>query len=178
MKRIGLAVLAVGALSLGAAQLQAQASFGVGVGLTMPMGDYGDVASMGFHAQGSALFGLGAGPMNIRADLAYHHTGIEGGADGSTTLIGGMANLVYNFATTGSAKPYALLGVGYFSEKADAGGTFDDSGIAYGIGFGVNFAMTAASLFAEVKYQTIAENDTFNATNFFPITVGVRFGGK
>jgi len=178
MKRIGLAILAVGALSVGATQLEAQASFGVGVGLTMPMGDYGDVASTGFHAMGSVLFGMGTGPMQIRADLAYHHTGLEGGADGSTTLIGGMANLVYNFATTGTAKPYAMLGVGYFSEKAESGGSVDDNGIGYGIGFGINFAMSAASLFAEVKYQTIAENDTFTAANFVPITVGVRFGGK
>lgn len=180
MKRFGIAMLAAAGLVLAASSAQAQASFGLGLGLTMPMGDYGDVGSMGFHAQGSASFGLGAAPIGLRADLAYHRTGLEQGADGSTSLMGGMVHGVYNIPSKGQIRPYLLLGVGYFSEKVDVTGvgSADDNGLAYGAGVGLNFKLPAAALFVELKYTTIAENDTFAATNFLPITFGIRFGGK
>jgi hypothetical protein len=178
MKRFGSAVLAAGALLVGSA-LHAQApQIGLGVGLTMPMGDYGDIASSGFHALGNVAFKLGPSPLKIRADLSYHRTGLEGGLDGNTSLIGGMANVVYTLPSP-VIKPYFLAGVGYFSEKlSGGGGSVSDNGFAYGAGAGLNFGLAAFSMFVEAKYLSIGSNDTFDSANLFPITVGLRFGGK
>jgi hypothetical protein len=177
MKRFGLAVLAAGAMLAGS-NLQAQTpQIGLGFGLTMPMGDYGDVASSGFHVLGSVAFKLGPSPLKVRADLSYHRTGLEV-LTGNSSLIGGMANLVYTLPSP-VIKPYLLAGVGYFSEKLSGGGQSTSGGsIAYGAGAGLNFGLAIASMFVEVKYLNIGSNDTFNSATIFPITLGLRFGGK
>ena len=178
MKRFGLAVLAAGAMLVGS-NLQAQApQMGLGIGLTMPTGNYGDVASSGFHVLGNVAFKLGPSPLKVRADLSYHRTGLEGGIDGNSSLIGGMANLVYTVPSP-VIKPYFLAGVGYFSEKfSGLGQSESGSSFAYGAGAGLNFGLAVASMFVEVKYLSIASNDTFNKANVLPITIGLRFGGK
>ncbi len=181
MKRSCLVVLAVGCLTWGAASVaQAQATFGVGAGLTMPMGDYGDAASVGFHGMGNVLFGLGTGPLAVRVDVAYHRTGLEQGVDGHTALAGGMASVVYKIPATGQIKPYVLAGLGYYNVKLDVTGigSTDESNLAFGGGAGLTFGMSGASLFVEARYLTVQEGDTFAATNFLPLTVGIRFGGK
>lgn len=180
MKRFCLAVATVAGLAFASSTLAAQApTFGVGLGLTMPMGDYSDAASSGFHGTANVAFGLGTGPLGIRADLGYHRTGLEGGVDGNSTLLGGMANVVFNIQSAGQIKPYLMAGLGYYNVKfSDDVESIDESNLAFGGGVGVNFNMASTTLFAELRYVSITEGDIFASLNFVPITVGLRFGGK
>src|SRR6266550_4062844 len=83
MKRIGLAVLAAAGFTMAVARpvaAQNGTTLGVGVGLTLPMSDYGDKAvygdKAGFH------FGVGAG-------VGFYNTKISsGGQDTSKTSVG------------------------------------------------------------------------------------------
>jgi opacity protein-like surface antigen len=179
-KVLGVAAM-LGLLGVGALQAQ-KLTFLVGGGLTLPQGDYGDVASTGFHGMGGVQFGLGTAPIMIRVEGQYNRTGLADavGADGNTSIIGGMASVVYGFQTAGNIKPYILGGIGYFQEKVEITGLgdADESNIGYGGGVGVNIALTSVDLFVQARYLMVAEGDTFSAANFIPITVGVRFGGK
>ncbi len=152
-------------------------SFWLGAGVTMPQGDYGDLASMGFHGMGAVSFGLGAGPLGVRVEGVYHRTSLENDVDGNTSIIGGMANLMYSFTTAGTVKPYLLGGAGYFKADAEVTGfgSFDESDLGFGGGGGVTFAMGGTTLFAEVRYITVGGDVE---ADFLPITVGLKFGGK
>ena len=175
MRRTLLAVVAVGMLAVVPASVaRAQATFGLGAGLTMPIGDYGDVDKMGFHFGAGASFALGAAPVRIRVEGTYSQTSHDG-ADGNFKIIGGMANVVYPFETAGQVKPYVLAGVGYYNVKESV---FDvsESGVGFGGGAGLKFALGSANLFVEARYLSV---DAGGATfAFVPITVGVSFGGK
>ncbi|MGH7676472.1 MAG: outer membrane beta-barrel protein [Gemmatimonadales bacterium] len=175
-KLIGIAV--VGLIVAAAPVAGAQApSFWLGAGVTMPQGDYGDLASMGFHGMGAVSFGLGAGPLGVRVEGVYHRTSLENNVDGNTSIIGAMASLMYSFATPGGVKPYVLGGAGYY--KADAEitglGSFDESDLGYGFGGGLQFALGGTNLFAEVRYITVGGDVD---ADFLPITVGIKLGGK
>lgn len=180
-KVIGSAVLVAVIMAAGSpAAAQQKIEFGIGAGLTLPTGDYNDGAGTGFHGTGAVLFGLGTGPLAVRVDLSYHRTGLDEDVDGNTSLLGGMASLVYNVPSTGQVKPYLLAGLGYYQVKLDVTGVLeaDESNLAWGGGAGLALALRSATLFAEVRYNSVTEGDTFTATNFIPITVGIRFGGR
>jgi len=175
-KLIGIVTL--GLLMAAAPVAEAQkASFWLGAGLTMPMGDYGDGASTGFHGLGAVSFGLGTGPLGVRVEGMYNRTGLEQGVDGNTSILGGMASLLYTFPSKGTVRPYVLGGVGYYQQKIEAtvpGFSVDtsESNAGFGGGAGLLLALKATSLFAEVRYISVS-GDTF-----VPITAGIRFGGK
>jgi opacity protein-like surface antigen len=97
---------------------------------------------------------------------------------GNTKIIGGMASLVYSFQTSGSVMPYVLAGLGYYNVKFDIPGfgSADESKVGFGGGAGLGFPMGSASLFVEARYMNIATSGS--AWTFFPIIVGVSFGGK
>ncbi|HET8713628.1 MAG TPA: outer membrane beta-barrel protein [Gemmatimonadales bacterium] len=173
MKRTTLAVLAAVAFTMAMAVPAAaqKSSIGIGAGLTMPMGDYGDADKMGFHFGAGAKFGLGSAPISLRIEGSYSTTSHDG-VDGKFNIMGGMASLVYPIQTAGSLKPYALFGVGYFNVK-ETDSDVSESGVGFGGGLGVNFAMSSTNLFVEARYVTSKAADV----NFgrVPLTVGVSF---
>lgn len=178
MKRFGLVLLAVMALAVAAAPASAQSgsSIGIGAGLTMPMGDYGDADKMGFHFGAGAKFGLGSSPISLRVEANYSTTSHDG-VTGKFNILGGMASVVYPIQTAGSVKPYALFGLGYYNVK-ETESDVSESGIGFGGGLGVNFAMSSTNLFVEARYVTSKAADV----NFgrVPLTLGVSFplGGR
>lgn len=181
MKRIVSVVLAAGgALLLSAATAQAQVSIGVGGGLTIPLGDFGDVAKTGWHGLANVGYDLPSG-LGLRGDFYYGENKFDG-VSGKTKLAGGFGNVLYNFKSPGSIHPYVLGSIGFLNAKgeASAGGvTLSDSEtkIAFGGGAGIKFkAGSDASIFVEGRY--ISVNTTDSNTNFIPITVGVSFGLK
>jgi opacity protein-like surface antigen len=164
-------------LAVAAMPAQAQVSFGVGGGLLMPMGDYGDVDKMGFIGGVGVLFPIGTAPVSVRLEGTYSQTSHDG-IDGNTKIIGGMASLVYLFSAGGSVTPYVLAGVGYYNGKVTVPSLNIDeseSKVGFGGGGGIRFPMGSAALFAEVRYMNIS---TDPSTTYLPIIVGVSFGGK
>ncbi len=181
MKRIVSVVLAAGgALLLSAASAQAQVSVGVGGGLTIPLGDLGDVAKTGWHGLANVGYNLPSG-LGLRGDFYYGENKFDG-ASGKTKLAGGFGNILYNFKGAGTVHPYVIGSIGFVNAKgeASAGGVTvsgSETKIAFGGGAGIKFkAGSDASIFAEGRYLTV--NTSGSNTNFIPITVGVSFGLK
>ncbi|HYU28600.1 MAG TPA: porin family protein [Gemmatimonadales bacterium] len=186
MKRIGLAVLAAAGFTMAVARpvaAQSGTTLGVGVGLTLPMSDYGDKAvygdKAGFHFGVGAGFALGTAPVRLRVEGSYTQTSHQTGIDGNTKLLGGMVSIVYPFSTAGSIKPYILGGVGFYNTKVSSGGQdTSKTSVGFGGGAGIRFPMSSMSLFVEARYLTQKAFDLTFAR--LPITVGVQFplGGK
>lgn len=185
MKRFVLAIMAVAMMCVVAQPALAQSGtrLQVGAGLVLPMSDWGDANllndKMGFNAGIGASFGLGTAPIRLRVDASWTQTSHQTGVDGNTRLLGGMVNVVYPFPTAGAIRPYVLAGIGVTSTRL-SDGTSDTSktAVGFGGGGGLQYAMSSANLFLEIRYlSTKAFDLTFAQV---PITVGVSFplGGK
>jgi len=174
--------------SVGAAPAVAQgAKFSLGGGLTLPLGDFGDVASTGFHGLAAVGFQPANLPVGFQLDGMYQRFGVEGAPDnfdGNTQIIQGTANVVYTFTTAQESTfhPYLIGGVGLYNSKP-TGDDFqalvgDESSTDFGVNAGAGFDFQAGSvgLFVEGRFHNVF-SDGSDGT-FIPITVGVRFGGR
>ncbi|PYP39211.1 MAG: hypothetical protein DMD48_07390 [Gemmatimonadetes bacterium] len=180
MKRITLAVLAAAGFTMAMATpavAQSGTTLGVGVGLTLPMGDYKDTNvwgdKAGFHFGVGAGFALGSAPVRARVELSYSQTKHDG-FDGNTKLLGGMVSLVYPFQTAGSIKPYILAGVGVNRIKESVLDS-SETKVGFGGGAGVRFPMSSMSVFVEARYLTTGKAFGIAKFSRLPITVGVQF---
>ena len=173
--------------TVGAAPALAQtAKFSVGGGLTLPLGDFGDAASTGWHGLAAVGFQPANLPVGFQLDGMYQRFGVEGAPDnfdGHTQVIQGTANVVYTFTTAEASTfhPYLIGGVGIYNAKP-TGDDFtaivgDESSTDFGVNAGAGFDFMAGSvgLFVEGRFHNVF-SDGSDAT-FIPISVGVRFGG-
>lgn len=178
MKRYALALLAVMALCVVAVRPASAQSirWGVGAGLLMPMGDYGDFDKMGFTGGLGGTYNLPGG-VGIRVDASYGTTGEKSGVtDHSTKIMGGMASVVYAFGAAGP-KPYVMGGLGLYNVKIDVGGSSaSETKVSFGFGAGVAIPLGTGGnrLFAETRYTSVSTSGS--STTFLPIVVGVSFG--
>jgi hypothetical protein len=160
------AVVAISATA--SAQMDAPSRFGVSAGVGMPMGDFGDVAKMGFHVGGHWQTDLGDSGLKFRANLDYGRYGFSDdlaalAGDESWTMLGGVANIIYPVSSI-----YLIGGLGYYSLSSSASGSSSDSNLAYNIGAG----MGKGKWFAEVRYLSIQADPSLTT---IPIVVGLRF---
>lgn len=180
MTRKVLGVLSV-AIALAAApslhgQLMARTEgfrFGLGVGPSLPMGDFGDVDKMGINILGVFETPLANSPLYLRVDGLYSSTAHDGtGASGSTSILGGTASALYHFsAPAATARPYALAGLGIYNVDPGAG---SETKIGIGVGGGVTFNLAGFNAFAEARYLSVQTSGS--STTFVPLTVGLLFG--
>jgi hypothetical protein len=170
--------------TLGAAPAVAQgAKFSVGGGLTLPLGDFGDAASTGFHGLAAVGFQPANLPVGFQIDGMYQRFGVDDvpdDFDAKFQIIQGTANVVYTFTTAEESTfhPYLIGGVGLYNAKATGDDVPDsesetDFGINAGAGF--DFQAGAVALFVEGRFHNVFSDP--DNTNFIPITVGIRFGG-
>ena len=178
MKRFGL-VLAVMALVVVAATPASAQSirWGVGAGLLMPMGNYSDFDKMGFTGGLGGTYNLPGG-VGIRADLSYGTTSEKSGVGAhKTKILGGMASVVYSFASAGP-RPYVMGGLGLSNVKVSATGSPDASETKVSFGFGAGVALPLGTggnrLFAETRYTSVSMSGS--SLNYLPIVVGISFG--
>ncbi|HEY3492796.1 MAG TPA: outer membrane beta-barrel protein [Solirubrobacterales bacterium] len=174
----GLALAGIGALLL-AAPATAQIKWHLGLGMNLPQGDLADEAigdaGTGFGAHGGATFGLGEGPISIKADLSYETWG-AGETDESFNMLGLSAAAVFGFGS-GGIKPYILGTVGWnqFSVSND---DFDaTSSMSFGGGAGANFMLGSIGAFVEARYLLAPftiEGTDYDMDNI-PIVFGLRF---
>ena len=171
--------------SIGAAPAVAQgAKFSVGGGLTLPMGDFGDNLSTGFHGMAAVGFTPANFPVGIQIDGMYNRLGLDDDdVDGNFRIIQGTANAVYRFQSSEDTKirPYIIGGVGLYNGKLsgdDIPDAFQESETDFGINGGAGFDFVAGSvaLFVEGRFHNVFTEG--ESSNFIPITVGVRLGGS
>lgn len=171
--------------SAGAAPAVAQgAEFSLGGGLTLPLSDFGDAASTGFHGLAAVSFVPSGFPVGIQVDGMFQRFGVDNAPDnfdGNFQVIQGTANAVYKFKTSEESKirPYLIGGVGLYNFKA-TGDDFADTGSEtdFGIngGAGFDFKFGSVGAFVEGRFHNVFSDP--DNTNFIPITVGVRLGGN
>jgi len=183
MKRMLLGVLALGLGSLvGFSNLQSQsARFGVGGGVTVPIGDYKDLDKSGWHGLGMILIELPLSPVAIRADGMFGQTTHKQPFTGKTKLGGGTANAVMRLGPpTPVARPYVVVGVGFYNVKTEFTGvgtsSSSESKFAWGVGLGVTFGLAMVHGFVEARFLSVQRS--VSALNFIPITAGLTFGAK
>ena len=169
------AALTLGVVAL-AAPLHAQtAQFSLGGSLGIPLGDFDDVAKMGFHALAAATIKPASMPVSFQVDGNFAHFSTE--VDGvSDRMLFATGNAVYNFKTAPTSRlhPYIIGGVGIYNNKFTDIDATTDFGINAGAGFDV--AAGGASLFVEGRFHDVFTDGS--SMQFVPLTVGVRLGGK
>lgn len=187
MNRVLQVALAVTVVSLaGVAAVPAQnVHFGLGGGLIQPLSDYKDIDKAGWHALGKVDIGIPLSPVAVRVDALFgqtKHKDIGGSpVTGKTQLIGGLANLVYKIPVPAPiVKPYLLAGGGVYHVKITVDNSVppidtSETKFTWDFGAGANFGAGPAKFFVEARYVSIQESG--GSTKFFPITVGVSFGG-
>lgn len=146
--------------------------FGLGVGATMPMGDYGNRDKMGVNLLGVLQFSLAeTTPVHLRVDGIYSSTAHEG-VSGSTAILGGNVSALYHFAApAATARPYILGGLGFYNVEAFGS---SETKLGFGFGGGVLFGLAGFNAFAEARYLSV--QTSASSTTFVPLTVGLMFG--
>lgn len=188
MKRLALVAIAATALvAAPSASAQSPVSFGLGGGISLPVGDLKkDFDESGYHVQGMLGFGLPMMPLGLRADIAYHAFNGEvdfgGPAPAEVDQRLFMANLNAVWSMPGvMASPYLLGGVGLYNNKFDVQNFDGDDNSDFGlnIGGGIKLKLAGFSTFVEARYHWINDKDKdvagdYNST-YLPITVGIMF---
>jgi hypothetical protein len=178
MKRMSLSALAVAVALCAAVPLRAQLiqrtegfRFGLGLGATLPMGDYGTADKMGLNILGVFEMPLGNSPLYLRLDGLYSTTAHDG-VSGNTSILGATASALYHFsAPAAQARPYLLGGLGIYNFDP---GPSSQTKIGYALGGGVTFDLGGLNAFAEARYVSIQTSGP--STTLVPLTVGLMFG--
>ena len=196
------AARAVVVASLAAVTVAAQGvhpQFGLGGGLTAPVGNYHSTAggqgfSTALHGLALLAFKLPALPVGFRVDVSYGSNGANSAlkdsltnrlgapTDEKTTLAGASVNLTYQSSSAARVKPYAIGGVGVYHTtiSVSMSGSTTDQGatkLAWNLGGGLTFGLRGVALFFEARYVNVAAVSGFPRTTFLPFTTGIRFGG-
>ena len=181
MKRMFLSAVTVAVALCAAIPLQAQLiqrsegfRWGLGLGATLPTGDYGRVNKMGINILGVFETPLANSPLYLRADGIYSSTSHEG-ASGSTSILGGTFSALYHFsAPAAQARPYALAGLGIYNFDPGSGSTTgSQTKIGLAVGGGVTFDLAGLNAFAEARYVSIQTSGS--SVSLIPLTVGLMF---
>lgn len=163
-------------------------TWSLGVGASMPNGDFADAAKTGVNLQGAVVKALNNSPVWLRGEAAYHRFGaIEqtetlmgtsysySGRASAMSLIGDVG---YSFQSSSSVKPYVLGGLGMnrasYSVETEVNGQKDsatESSNELGINFGggLRFRMAGRIALVEARYMTIDDAD------FIPLTFSIEF---
>jgi hypothetical protein len=178
MKRTSLGALAVAIALCAAIPLRAQLiqrtegfRFGLGLGATLPMGDYGKADKMGINILGVFETPLARSPLYLRADGIYSSTAHDG-TTGTTGILGGTVSALYHFsAPAAEARPYLLGGLGIYNVDF---GPSSETKIGYALGGGVTFNIGGLNAFAEARFTSV--QTSVSSTTFVPVSVGLMFG--
>jgi opacity protein-like surface antigen len=182
MKRIAFCVLAVLSLAgVGGLSAQQGIRVGIGGGVQLPTGDYGNFDKMGWLIGGDVTYWLTGAPVGIRADVEYAQTSHKNNVDGNSKVIGGLAEVVYAFGTQADQlRPYILGGVGYYNVKVEVTGfpSASESKVGFGGGAGVAFKVGTGSTRVFIEGKFVSVSTSGSSTTFFPLRAGLRFGSK
>jgi hypothetical protein len=178
-----------GLVVLPASELVAQVpvSFGLGGGITIPVGSTSDGSKTGWHGLALVRFKPAASPVGFQVDGMYQRLGFSSdrvaavGA-GHTQIINGTADVVFGFPVSEETRfrPYLIGGVGVYNikDKPDAGTALSGNtkfGINAGAGFDVGFG--GGTFFVEGRFHNVFLSDPLDDAKLVPISIGVRFGG-
>lgn len=177
LRTCALIAAVMGPATLRAQSTERSVSVGVSGGLSLPMGDLGDVANSGYNLTGHLFFKPAAlQSVRLRADVSFDRWDYKDVVvfEGSTRAIGFVGNVVYDFPTESSSmlRPYALGGLGIFNAK-NSETDESDTNLGLQVGGGLTFQLSGFSTFAEARFVNVFGDGS--SSRYVPITFGVRF---
>ncbi len=175
MKQLLQGVLALVMTAVAGTSVAAQSvRYGLGGGLTMPVSNYSDLSSTGWHLFGKVDIGLPQSPLGVRVDGMYAQTSNNAPLLGSTKLAGGTADLVWNVPMpVPGFKPYVVAGAGVYNYNPGGGSV---TKFTWGGGLGTSIGIGPIHGFGEARYLSIQASG--GSLKFIPVTVGLSFGSK
>jgi opacity protein-like surface antigen len=191
---LGRFVVGAGALLI-AATAQAQNAdagrpfkLGGALGATLPLGDFGDVADVGFHFGGLIEYKPSTVPVNLRGEITYHRNGLKDDPfpglpveDGNGSIFAFLGNAFFPFGDPAStARPYAIAGLGVYrlSQSGDVEGSNADIDVTetkfgFNVGGGFTFNLSGFETFVEARFHSVFTDES--NTNFIPLSFGFKF---
>jgi hypothetical protein len=169
MRKLTVAMLGVAAIVSVSATREASAQtvvgIGIGGGVAMPMGDFGDAFKMGFGGGAGLFVYPGGSRIGLRAEVGYMTFDDELDLDIKAEPLTVMGSILVPLTTGSTATPYLLGGAGILSD--------DGSALAFQGGLGVSIGTGSTRFFIEGKYLTSSKDDF--TTSFIPLSAGVSF---
>ena len=147
--------------------------FGVQGGISMPTGDFGDAANMGFLVGGLLDFMPAGMPIGVRVNVDYNRWGAKDEVSDfleidNFSVLSATVNALLAIQTGGGIAPYAIGGVGMYrsscSPDCEASNDF-----GFNIGGGLNFGLGAMDTGVEVRYHKVDDS------SFITIPFIIRF---
>lgn len=189
MKRLALAILGSGILLVGigssaAAQtkamkkdISARGYFGVGGGLAVPVGDFGDEAKTGWLANAIGGFTTRSGTWGARADIMWAQHSLKNEVGHERLLGANVDGVLTPGHRPANAHPYFVAGIGLYNGKDSSPGvTGSDTKLALNAGVGLQIHTGhRTDVFVEGRFITIRTSGS--PLNLVPITFGIRWGG-
>ncbi|HEX2251077.1 MAG TPA: outer membrane beta-barrel protein [Gemmatimonadales bacterium] len=172
------AALAAGLIAI--CPLHAQnAEFSLGGGIGIPLGTFDDLVKVGWQGSVAVLVAPPNHNFGIRVDGNYAQFSDESPLDIKNQLLYGTANAVYRFQSSPGSrfKPYLIGGGGVYNSKAIGDDALEGSSTEFGLNLGAGFEFEAGGtgLFLEGRWHNLfLEGDNLK---FFPLTLGITFGG-
>lgn len=168
-------------------------TFGLGGGVGFPVGDFGDIAETGFHAQGMVGFTIPGLPIRLRGDLMYHSFGGNsvdfGGSSATypdTRIIAGLVNGSVSFSrmrdgtspdASGGRDIYIIGGLGVYNLDSESTADFESASetrFGVNVGAGMRFDLSGLDTFVEARFHHVFTKD--ESLTMIPITFGIMFG--
>lgn len=175
------------ALSAGLpAQAHAQRTYAIGImgGASIPTGKFSDAYSNGIGATGFVALGAAELPIGMRLDGVYSNFSGRnvsppgGGAEVITPdlrLWGIVGNLIITTSGT-TAKPYVVLGAGFYNTKVDLPDEKSRNDLGFSIGLGSTFNFGPLTTAVETRFHSISrEPENGGSIHFIPVTIGIVF---
>ena len=155
------------------ANAQRRTTFGFAAGASVPISDFGDLASTGFHALGTlSVSGTATSPLGFRVDGMYNNLSGKGELpDWTVWTVNG--NVVYAFPGGLTATPYLIGGAGWYNLAADETGAESTNEFGLNGGIGARFALSGFSTFVEARYHYVFSD--LESAQLIPLTFGVVF---
>lgn len=163
---LAIAAVAPAAVAQDAAMTRA-VRFGVQGGLSMPTGDFGDAANMGFLIGGIMDIMPANWPIAIRTNLDYQRWGSD--ADVNFTAISVTGDAMFAVPTNSGIKPYVLGGLGFYRSDCDVDLCEASNDLGFNFGGGLNFNLGTLDTHVEARYHSVDDS------SFLPIVFGIRF---
>lgn len=154
---------------------QAQASFGIAAGASVPNGDFKTGFETGYHLMATLGISPPALPVGLRIDGMWNEFNAKGTASTKARILGVNANAVLSMPGAMVLSPYLIGGIGMYNTSLSPKpvGFESSNDIGFNGGAGIKFGLAGFGAFAEARFHSISSDG--GSTRFIPITFGLTF---
>jgi hypothetical protein len=172
MKKLSLLILSILFLSISINAQEGKMHVGAQVGLSVPMGNFGDAANLGFGVLGNFYYGINQN-IDITGTVGYESWGSDvSGVSFSNVPI--LAGIRYYFQRS-QLTPYGVaeIGINNFSASYSNSyfGSYSATSTDFGLNLGGGFLYSLGNMDLDVNAKINIISDSNNLTLF----AGVRF---